>query len=197
MPNEPISAEDLPLLGEPFPVEIANTWYQTGAEVIDFLGDRDRVALWFAHATPAAPHQLPARLSNQLLANIREVRDAAHMLCVHMASRNRDAPLEALSVLNGHARLASGYRELQWSLEKTLKVKLVHTGKADDVLLASMASEAMSFFAGSDGPRVRRCATPVCELFFVQNHHRRRFCSEPCSQRSRQSRYYTSRQSSQ
>jgi predicted RNA-binding Zn ribbon-like protein len=182
--------ERLPILGEPLPIELANTTYRTDGTMIDFLATREMVDAWFAHAPAAATIALPDPLTDTVVTDLRELRDAIHALCAHVTSGECMAPAEFVNVLNRTAANATSHLRLDWVHDRSPTATLTHRGSPADVFLAQLASEAITFFVGPDRVLIRTCATPSCELFFVQRHHRRRFCSEPCSQRTRQSRYY-------
>jgi predicted RNA-binding Zn ribbon-like protein len=182
----------LPILGEPFAVEFANTLYRVGDDVNDFLAEPDRATAWFAHAPDARNHVPPASLTDAILANVREIRNATHALCTYV-TRHSPAdphPASAVAVLNRYASRVANHVELAWPDAAKPTATVVHHGDPDDVLLAQIANATISFMVGPDRVHLRQCATPVCELFFVPRHHRRNFCSEPCSQRTRQARYY-------
>jgi predicted RNA-binding Zn ribbon-like protein len=181
----------LPLLGEPFVVEFANTWYRSGSEVTDFLASSERTKAWFTHAVEARNYVLPARLTNRVSGNLRELRDSLHSICTHIADDLPGFP-DGVATLNRLVRMATGRHELHWETVNSAKSAFVFRGSASDVLVATLATHSITFLGGPDRHRIRRCATPVCELFFVQRHHLRNFCSEPCSQRTRQARYYRS-----
>lgn len=185
--------EQLPVLGEPLPVEFANTWYSDDGTMIDFLATREMVAAWLALAPGAAALTVPSRWTAMQLAGLRDLRNAIHLLCAHAVGKDRKTPSAPITVINNAAGKALARLELNWSAEIEPTATLVHRGTPVDRLVAQLASEAITFFAGPDRELLRACATPSCSLFFVQRHHRRRFCSEPCSQRTRQSRYYRSR----
>jgi predicted RNA-binding Zn ribbon-like protein len=187
-----LDADLFPLLGEPFPVEFANTLYNSGESVTDFLATRQLFESWFAHAQAASVYRVPPRLAKEHLIQARELRDVIAAICAHLSGDSSKVS-EATSTLNHYAHLLPGHLELQWKNTKSPSVLLKFNGHANEAFLARLASDAITFFASPDGLRIRRCATPICTLFFVQEHHRRRFCSEPCSQRTRQSRYYQAR----
>jgi predicted RNA-binding Zn ribbon-like protein len=69
----------------------------------------------------------------------------------------------------------------------------MYSGGKFEVLVARLAAGAITFLAGTELELVRRCGHPDCQMFFVQQHHRRRFCHESCAHRARQARYYLAR----
>jgi predicted RNA-binding Zn ribbon-like protein len=192
MRAQPVDPAQFPILGEPLPIELANTLYRSGGHVTDFLASGELIAAWFAHAPEARGHVPTAATIGKPAgcAAVRELRDAVNALCDHLAGNASRVPASAVGVLNRFASGASSHVELQWKLAADPRAVRKYSGAANHVFLAGLALAAIEFFAGPDRLLVRRCATPVCELFFVQHHHRRNFCSEPCSQRTRQARYY-------
>ncbi len=190
MPANSLGPENFPLLGEPFAIEFANTLYDSGGQLTDFLASRELVEAWFRYAETASSYQLP-KLSIERQADVRELRNALHSLCCHLAGETVNI-VEATASLNRYAGIVPARLELQWPNPKSPTASLVHAGGLADTFIATLASDVIAFLATPTGAQVQRCATPVCTLFFVQEHHRRRFCSEPCSQRTRQSRYYQS-----
>jgi predicted RNA-binding Zn ribbon-like protein len=188
----PLDREAMPILGEPFVVEFANTAYRSGSEITDYLATGDLIHEWFAAAPAATVYVVPSS-SRQLTESVRELRDAVHALCDHITARSRATPTTPTDVLNRYASRATGHFALHWTHSRLPTGHLVFDGSPHDVFLARLATDVITMFASADRARIRRCATPACELFFVQRHHLRRFCCEPCSQRTRQSRYYHSK----
>jgi predicted RNA-binding Zn ribbon-like protein len=190
MSTSSLGPENFPLLGEPFAIEFANTLYESAEQLLDFLATRELIEAWFLYADTASPYQLP-KLINDRLSDLRELRNAVHSLCRHLAGETVKI-IEATAILNRYAGIVPARLELQWLDPMTPAALLVHAGSVADTFISSIASDVIAFLASPSGGKVRRCETPVCTLFFLQEHHRRRFCSEPCSQRTRQSRYYQS-----
>lgn len=177
------------------PVEFANTWYNDAGTIVDYLATAEMMSAWFALAPEAADHQLPKPLTDEVMVDVRDLRDSIHEICGYLAARSVAPPMASVRVLNAAAGRSAARFELDWSDSDQPTAAIVYSGRPGDVLLASVANSAISFLAGPDRNRVRACATPDCDLLFVQRHHLRRFCSEPCAQRSRQGRYYQRRHS--
>jgi predicted RNA-binding Zn ribbon-like protein len=169
--------DDLPILGEPLAVELANTRYGEGGAAYDFLADNEQGARWLAEVFPIQTvvewHAL------------REVRDAVHVLLM-AAAANQDLDPEAVAVVNRHAARAA----TRVALDLIDGERRVLASVEGDVAAVAAAS-CISTLAGPDP--VRRCEGPGCTLLFVQLHRRRRFCHEGCSHRDRQARYRRSR----
>lgn len=188
----PGRVDDLPLLGEAFAVELANTRYRNDREDLDFLSDADAIATWFRHAPDAGRVPVPSRISPASADAIRRVRDAARHLLADTADGVRSPPSGAAAeTLHREACRAPAHLALDLG-DQTLTWSLHHTGAADDVFVATVASQCILFLGGDDAPRVRRCARPACPMFFVRRHRARRFCHESCAHSVRQARYYRS-----
>jgi predicted RNA-binding Zn ribbon-like protein len=188
--------EYLPVFGEPFPVEFANSRYLHGNDVIDFLGTADLIRLWFERAPAAADRHLPSRIPGALATDLRALRDATHFLLHTLAGPSSpndvDGRERAIRTLNRHAGRARSRPELSWKPGTPPEARTKYSGNHLEVLTAEIASSCIEFLGGREAKRVRRCSGNGCCLLFVQNHHKRRFCHESCSHRARQARYYQS-----
>jgi predicted RNA-binding Zn ribbon-like protein len=183
------AADDLPLIGEPLAVELANTRYGDGDDRIDFLGTPRLIAMWFAHAG-AAP-RLPARLTGRDADRLRDLRDATHTLIGQTVDRVA-LSTRAVDALNRYA--ARGQRVLRLDVvEGGLRIGSAGPGRGIDAVLGLLAHEAITLLGGPDAARLRRCDHPDCTMAFVQRHRRRRWCHPSCGHRTRQARYYRRR----
>ena len=176
----------MPLLGELFAVELANTRSLRDREDVDYLEHETAVRTWFAHAPAALDLAVPSTL---FVAALRDIRDAARLLLTELADGSHPLSTTAAEALNAASRRAPGHLALDignagptWELR--------HDGAPADVFAASVAARCIRFVAGDDAARVRRCARPGCPLLYVQHHRARRFCSERCAHSVRQARYY-------
>jgi predicted RNA-binding Zn ribbon-like protein len=181
--------DDFPILGEPLTVELANTLYTHSRGVIDFLGSAELITSWFAKAPGAAVLSLPSRLSHADTGAIQEIRDAAHGALDSVVSGRARIDPKTVSALNHHAAAAPCHWRLEWD-DTGASARCVYAGRRADVLRAQLAGEIITFLGSPHLAQVRRCAHPDCEMFFVQHHHKRRFCHESCAHRARQARYY-------
>jgi predicted RNA-binding Zn ribbon-like protein len=181
--------DDLPLIGEPLAVELANTRYGDGRDRIDFLANPRLIAMWFAHV-PAAP-RLPARLTPRDAELLRDLRDATHAL---IGRRVDGLPpsIAAVETLNRHA--ARGPRTLRLDVAAGgVRIGSSSTARGIDAVLGHLAHEAITLLGGPDAARLRRCDHPECTMAFVQQHRRRRWCHPSCGHRTRQASYYRRR----
>src|SRR4051794_37113545 len=159
---------DLPLLGEAFAVELANSDHRSGHEERDFLAAPEGVAAWFAHAPAAADLVVPVPLAPEVAAAVRGIRDATRLLLSAAADRAADraaARADAAELLHQEARRAAGHLALD--VGGAPAWRLHHEGDSDDVFRAAVACRAILFLGGDDVGRVRRCARPTCPMLFV------------------------------
>jgi predicted RNA-binding Zn ribbon-like protein len=181
---------EFPILGEPLTVELANTLYTHASGIIDFLASTELTTAWFARAPGAAILSPPARITTRDAHAIRQVRDAVHRVLDAVVSRRGEVDAQDVAILNERARAAACHWRLDWPDAGGPSATTAYTGPRADVFLAQLAGEVIAFLGGPQLAQVRRCAHPDCEMFFVQHHHKRRFCHETCAHRARQARYY-------
>lgn len=178
--------EDLPLLGEPLPVEFANSLYRDGDSWIDFLADAPAATRWFAAAADTSVLEVAPEVRPPQVHDVRGLRDAVRALIETALAGDRPDPAD-VDTVNRAAAAAPAFPELHWPEVRTVRVAGGLTGT-----LALVASEAIALVAGPDARRLRRCTAPGCGLLFVKHHPRRAWCNPSCGQRVRQARYYRS-----
>jgi predicted RNA-binding Zn ribbon-like protein len=182
-------SDRLPLLGETFAVELANSDHRTGHEDRDFLAAPEAIAAWFAHAPAAADIAVPTPLSSEIAAAVRGIRDATRLFLTETVDGHRAATrADAAELLHREARRAAGHLALD--IDGATTWRLHHEGNVDDVFLAAVACRCILFLGGEDADRVQRCARPACPMLFVRRHRARRFCEDTCAHSVRQARYY-------
>ncbi|MEM6994349.1 MAG: CGNR zinc finger domain-containing protein [Myxococcota bacterium] len=187
--------DELPILGEPLAVELANTRYGQGDDAIDFLGTGAAARVWL-EASAAAPTPGVRDLGPQGLTRLSQLRDAVHELCAATVD-GRPVRRSILRAINDASALAPPQRALALGPGGVVGVHTRRVGSVLDRLLATLADETFGLFEGEASARLRRCPGPECGMFFVQHHHRRRFCHASCSHRARQAAYYRRRRDAQ
>lgn len=157
-------------------VDLANTWYDAGSEVIDFLAEAAGARRWTARVTCGD------RVDDVRL--LRQLRDAVRTLIV---ARTEGRPLDAAAVriVNRHAAAACASVAMVAGARGEVTARVLFRG--DGRARAKLATSCVEVLTGTDP--VRRCEGPGCPLFFVQDHGRRRFCHAGCSHRARMQRY--------
>lgn len=180
------TADDLPVIGEPVVVELANTLYGRGSGRIDFLATPELIRLWFPRVPDAPP--LPGRLDDDDVGSLRALRDAVHTLVGAMVDRTH-LPVGAVAVLNRAAGRAPRTAALQLT-GGVVRIRSTTEARGMDAVLGAIAHDAITLLAGPDAERLRRCDHPECTMAFVQRHRRRRWCHPSCGHRIRQATYY-------
>lgn len=171
-----MSDVEFPILGEPPGIELANTWYGSGADAIDFLADPGHARAWVAAvAGPSTVDDLDA---------LRALRDAVRRLVVARAT-GRPLDRRAIGILNRHAAAACASATLRMDTRGALTAAVHFRGPG--TVRARLATSCIEVLTGPHP--VARCEGAGCGLFFVQHHGRRRFCHDGCSHRARQLRY--------
>ena len=166
-------------MGEPFAVEFANSLYRLGdGSSIDFLESGELAEAWFGSAPPVGGEKVAPDLATTQTAELRQLRGVVIDLLDSVVA-NRAVAESEVSALNAYAARASCRMELSWSNSHG-SAALVYGGSPADKLLAQIATEAISFLASEQPASLRRCERPGCFMLFVQQHHKRRFCSESC-----------------
>lgn len=185
-----LDIDSLPLLGEPLAVELANTLYESPDETIDFLATSEWIVAWFDRAVATSPARLPRRLDRSQVDAVRAVRNAVHMALTAVSNPGLPAPVEAVSTLNRYCGAVPCRYQLTWPQDRPPTAHVTPSGRGFDAAIAFVSIECVAFIAGADLANVRRCDGPGCPMFFVQRHHKRRFCHDGCAHRARQARYY-------
>jgi predicted RNA-binding Zn ribbon-like protein len=168
--------DDYPILGEQLATDLVNTWYESDDGPVDYLADLRTARRWAA-LLDGSPRVDDLRL-------LRQLRDAVRALFLAVY-RHDPVPSRSLTLVNRHAAAACAHLTLVALGPKAHTSRVVFRGPGQ--LRAKLATSCIEVLTGPHA--VRRCAGPGCWMFFVQDHGRRRFCSEGCSHRDRQSRY--------
>jgi predicted RNA-binding Zn ribbon-like protein len=183
-----------PVLGEPLPLELANTRFAHRGHAHEGLQEPADLAAWLRRVRerlPIAPADgdLDA-IGPEQLAAARELRDALRTLLTAVTAGN--APdAESVEVVNGTIRSAPRWREIT---SDPAPASVVRTAAAPvAAALAALAEEAVELLTGPDAAGLRACAAPGCMLFYRKDHPRRAWCSPSCGNRVRAARHYARR----
>jgi len=176
--------DEYPIIGEPLPVEFANTLYSAGGQTIDFLTSPEAIRQWF---TLAASHvDLPTDVRQSDADSVRDLRNTIHALLVTLAG-GRTPDAGSTAILNRYAAKGPWFLQLNVG---SATVTRRHAVKAIDALLGRIANDTIDLVAGPSRVLLRQCSGPGCEMLFVKNHHKRRWCHQSCGHRARQAEYY-------
>ncbi|MFH9294150.1 CGNR zinc finger domain-containing protein [Streptomyces sp. NPDC017520] len=188
---------ELPLTGEPLPLDLVNTTYVRGGvrgRRMDALAAGPQaVGGWLAARRDRFSDALAERLDGvgsvtpERYQEFLELRGALRSLAA--ARTSGAAPgADPLAVVNALARSAARWPELAPGPDFR---RVVRTA-ADDVggeVLGEIAAAAVDLFAGPAAERLRACPAPGCILYFVRTHARREWCTVGCGNRVRVARH--------
>ncbi|GAA1607834.1 CGNR zinc finger domain-containing protein [Kribbella sancticallisti] len=178
---------EYPLLGtEPLAVEFANTRYDEGGVIVDFLASPDLMNGWFAEYAGLHGESHPRVVPARDLGRLRELRDQVRQVLAALADGKHPGD-EAIEAVNDCAAQAYSSVRMEWPAGGTPRVAADSSSTGTTRLLADLASETIAL--ATDGSILARCAGGDCRMLFVRQHGRRRFCHSSCSQRARQARY--------
>jgi predicted RNA-binding Zn ribbon-like protein len=188
---------NLPVLGEPVPIELANTRYHDDGETIEFLASPALVSAWFDASPTANGIARPTRWTDDGWHRLIELRDTIEELLRALID-GRSPDRAAVERLNAVAALTTRRVELSWDPNGDLQ-RIDRSDATDrtDAALATLAVDAIELIAGPDASLIRVCANDDCEMMFVKHHHRRRWCHNSCGHRHRQATYYRSQRQTQ
>lgn len=180
-----------PLLGEPLPVEFANTIFRSRDGHGDGLRSPEHLAGWLTEArprldTPLSDQDLLAIGSRELTAG-RELRDSLRALLDAVVDQ-RQPDAGQVATLNRYAHLVMRWQELDWDANPRGRARF--DGPAVAAALTEIAQAGVDLFAGPRRAELRICDAPGCVLFFVRDHPRRTWCSNGCGNRVRAARHY-------
>lgn len=179
---------DLPLLGEPLAVELANSLYFSYGKSTDFIATVSLLRLWAAHVEP--PLRAPPGLRAADVFAARQLRDAVRQLLTALAGKQA-APVRTIKTINRYAAAVTTRVELAAGRAGQLSAVTRYSGGATiDVFLGRIAIEAIVLAAGLLPGQLKRCRGPGCAMLFVRIHHRRQWCHASCGHRARQASYY-------
>lgn len=183
-----------PMLGEPLPLELANTRYLTRGQPRDGLASAELLAAWLTRVRsrlriPLAEMDL-LEIGDLQVSNARDLRDCIHSLATASAGQRRpDAAV--VDRLNRHTRATPLWTELRW--EARPDAELCTSATAVTAAICEIAAATVELFAGPHAEDIQPCAAPNCILSFVKDHARREWCSTACGNRVRAARHYARR----
>lgn len=189
-----------PLLGQALPIELMNTFWSDRHGVHDSLASLDDAQRWIDAVSPrleAALQGSVETLDDAELARLRDLRDAVRRIAAERTGDPREqarsamAELEtAIKTVNEDARLAQTWSALELTERGGIVGQSHSAGTPDEVLLSTLANEAIELFGSWDDLDLRACLAPGCVLYFIKDHPRREWCSVGCGNRARAARHY-------
>ena len=188
-----------PLLGEPLPIELANTAYAVRGQPRDGLQTTAHLAAWLREvgssevgssevgSSEVGSSEMRTTPTSADLATARRLRDAIRTIAAAIV--RGDKPDDAaVATLNACAVSTRQWHELQ--LRPDLRVVPRTDGTHSAAVLSEIAADAIELFGGPLRTELRACAGPGCVLFFLKDRPRREWCSPGCGNRARAARHY-------
>jgi predicted RNA-binding Zn ribbon-like protein len=177
-----------PLRDEPLALELHNTVYAAGGEIVDGLADRAAMRAWLA--TLAARLPAGGGRSGPTYEDLVSLRDAVRT-ALHAAVEGIPCDSVALDAINRASARAPTSRRVVWRSGSEPVAATDHRG-ADraDVVLGAFATDTIALLTGPRRGDLRACGAPGCVLLFLKDHPRREWCSNACGNRARQARHY-------
>jgi predicted RNA-binding Zn ribbon-like protein len=185
-----------PILGEPLPVELANTLFARRGHEYDGLESPEDLSAWLrALGDRLSTIGGAERFEGITTGDVdvaRSLRGALRTLIAGQVG-GATADSRASDTVSRVARGAPHWREFEPGGELTGVVRT----RARPVIaaLGQIADEAIVLLSGPDAARLRSCAAPGCIRYFRKDHPRRSCCTPRCSDRVRAARHYARRTS--
>lgn len=174
-----------PLRDEPLAVELHNTLYAVGGEMLDGLAERDSARAWLEGLGDRLPDSGAGLAREELIGLRGSVRSALRAV---VAGGDHDRA--ALEALNRAAGRAPRSPVATWRDGRAEPAIDHHGASRADVVVAALAADAIELITGPRRGDLRACGAPGCVLLFVKDHPRRAWCSNACGNRARQARHY-------
>lgn len=178
-----------PLVGEPLPLDFANT-RPVRARGVDAPADQFDTAAglqqWLAVQSDRLPYaQVTDRLRLDVIALRHHVGAALDAVVDGVLP-----PESAIDALNAALRGAPSHPHIGWGGSGGY-LEVIRDGDAGSGLLAALAESTAEYITSELAAKTRRCEAPDCDLLFSPTHPRRRWCSPTvCGNRTRVARYY-------
>jgi predicted RNA-binding Zn ribbon-like protein len=177
-----------PLRDEPLAIELHNTVYAAGGEVVDALADRASAEAWLEALAARLPDggRSPSPRPEELVA----LRDAVRA-ALHAAVEGTAHDAASLDTINRASARAPTSPRVVWRAGADPAAGTEYHGASRaDVVLAAFAADAIDLITGPRRQDLRACGAPGCVLLFLKDHPRREWCSAACGNRARQARHY-------
>ncbi|MGW0431027.1 CGNR zinc finger domain-containing protein [Micromonospora sp. NPDC003197] len=191
MDSVQLSAGGAPLLGEPLPLELANTTYAVRSQLRDGLETVEQLGGWLRDVSDRLGTSLGeadlAAAGPADLAVARDLRQAIRLIAQATVTGDQP-PSAAIDAVNQVIRAGSPRRELRWTSGPSAVTTSDHPPLV--TALAEIAAATVDLLTGPDRAALRACQGPGCVLYFVKQHPRREWCSGGCGNRARAARYY-------
>jgi len=173
---------------EPLAVELHNTIYASGGQLVDCLATESSTRAWLGALADRLPPHGKGRLPTR--AELVQLRDPVREL-LHSALSGETFSAANLDILNRISADAPRSPVARWRRDAPPVADVdTHGASRAAVVLAALAADTIDLLTGPRRKALRACGAPGCVLLFVKNHPRREWCSAACGNRARQARHY-------
>lgn len=173
-------------LGEPLPIDFANTTRRRGTVERDLLESGADVTDWARRERGRVPH-VPVRAAAQRLDDIRALRDDVQAV-LHAMADGTALPGPPVARLNALARAVPVVGQLGDRAGELRHAAATRAGAVDE-LLARVAAATIELVGQGEADAVRFCDAPSCGQFFAPQRPNQRWCGPACGTRARVARH--------
>jgi predicted RNA-binding Zn ribbon-like protein len=169
-------------------IELHNTIYTSRGDAFDALAERRSAAAWLRGVGDRLPTggAGPGPTAHELVALRDVVREV-----LRAAVENRVPRRAAVNALNRASARAPRSSRARWRKDLApLPETHFHGARRNDVVIGSIAADAIDLITGPDRTQLRACGARGCVLIFLKDRSRREWCSSACGNRARQARHY-------
>jgi predicted RNA-binding Zn ribbon-like protein len=173
-------------LGEPLPVDVANTIRRHGMIYVELWRTGADVVEW-AHRQHGRVPVPSSDEADDRLDELRSVRDDVFALLLATTSGGA-LPGDVTARVNARARTLVAVHELA-DAPGRIETSVVDSGSAVDELIALVIAALIDLIGGSAHGDVGFCDAPSCGQFFMRERPNRRWCGAACGSRARVARH--------
>jgi hypothetical protein len=173
-------------LGEPLPVDFANTVRREGSGYRELLGTGGDVAGWASHQTGRLP-QIEPDEAEPRLDEIRATRDDVFAVLA-AAAEGRAFPEPEAGRLNDRVRARPLIPQLGATPGETATVLVKALAPVDEVL-ARVAHATITLASAGGAGGLGFCDAPSCGQFFMRDRPNQHWCGPACGTRARVARH--------
>lgn len=164
---------------------LVNTEFTLRGTTMDLLADGPAANRWLADHSPTTPDGV----SEQEVQRLRDLRAAVRAAFTARITGERPDPL-ALLTLNAAAAAVPRAPQVLWAEHGPKRTWMMISLDAPQLAEAALAEDAIDVLTGPLATSLRSCDAHGCVRLFLQDHGRRRWCSNTCGDRVRVARHY-------
>ena len=184
-----------PVIGDSPALDLVNTLHTPRGIERDGIAAASDLADWIRVVTPRLGSTgSVGAVGDAEVARFRELRATVRSLVASVAVGELPASTDVDRV-NQASELAPSWPGLRIE-SGVLKQTSESSASGTDLVLASLAKEAVELLTSERANTLRACEAHNCSLYFLKNHPRREWCSESCGARVRAARAYARRTAS-